>query len=114
MKRNIFRLETVLLKNDSSNRNYWKLAKIEELIFGQDGKVRAAVVRVANGNTNRLVHLRRVIQHLIPIEVKSCSTKIAEAERQDSQPAVEANGSQRSRRNAAVVEEINRREMNIN
>jgi hypothetical protein len=48
----------------------WKLAKVVELLPGSDGKVRAAIVKVANSDT-RPLYLRRVVQHLIPIEVKS-------------------------------------------
>ena len=102
--------DIVLLKNDSTNRNNWKLAKAEELICGADGKTRAAVVKVASC-TNRPVYLRRVVQHLIPIEVK-CLKEIEG--REDSRPVTRVNDSQRPRRNAAVVGEISRKEMNIN
>ena len=99
-----------MLKNDATNRKYWKLAKVEELLCGADGKTRAADVKVAS-STNRPVYLRRVVQHLIPMEVK-CLKEIAG--REDSLPGTRVNDSQRPRRNAAVVGEINRREMNIN
>ena len=102
--------DIVLLKNDSTDRNYWKLAKVEGLICGADGKTRAAVVKVAS-STNRPVYLRRVVQHLIPIEVK-CLREIAG--RENSLPGTRVNDSQRPRRNEAIVGEINRREMNLN
>ena len=51
--------DLVVLKNDSTSRIYWKLAKVGEVIYSADGKARAAVVKVAN-NTNRPVYLRRV------------------------------------------------------
>ena len=98
----------ILLKNDSTNRNYWKLAKVEELIFSADGRTRAAVVKVVS-STNRPVYLRRVVQHLIAIEVK-CLNEIAGCE--DSLRGKRVNDNQGPRRNAAVVGEINRREMN--
>ena len=60
----------MLLKNDSTNRIHWKIARVEELIPGADGKVRAAIVKVGNSD-KRPTYFRRVIQHLIPIEVKS-------------------------------------------
>ena len=60
----------MLLKNDSTNRIHWKIARVEELILGADGKVQAAIVKVRNSEEG-LTYLRRVIQHLIPIEVKS-------------------------------------------
>lgn len=60
----------MLLKNDSTTRCYWKLAKVEELSPGNDGRVRAAVVKTTSKD-KRPVYLRRVVQHLIPIEVKA-------------------------------------------
>ena len=100
-----------MLKNDSTSRIYWKLAKVEELIYSADGKVRAAVVRVAN-NTNRPVYLRRVVQQLIPIEVQACSRQVTE--RELSRPETRVNNdNQRPRRIAAVTGEINRRDKNI-
>ena len=99
-----------MLKNDSTNRNYWKLPKVEELLYGAHGKTRAAVVKVASC-TNRPVYLRRVVQHLILIEAK-CLKEIAG--REDSLPGTRVNDNQGPRRNTAVVGEISRREMNIN
>ena len=43
-------LEIVLLKNNSTNRIHWKIATVEELIPGADGKVRAAIVKVGNSD----------------------------------------------------------------
>ena len=60
----------MLLKNDSTNRIHWKIARVEELIPGADGKVRAAIVKVGNSD-KRPTYFRRAMQHLIPIEVKS-------------------------------------------
>ena len=62
--------DIVLLKNDSTTRCHWKLAKVEKLISGTDGRVRAAVVKTTSRD-KRPVYLRRVVQHLIPIEVKA-------------------------------------------
>ena len=67
-------------------------------------------MKVASG-TNHPVYLRRVVQHLIPMEVKRLKEI---AGREDSLPGTRVNDSQRPRRNAAVVGEINRRELNIN
>ena len=62
-------------------------------------------------STNRPVYSRRVVQHLIPVEMK-CLKEIAG--REDSLPGTRVSDSQRPRRHAAVLGEINRREMNIN
>ena len=37
-------------KNDSMNRIHWKIARVEELIPGADGKVRAVIVKVRNSD----------------------------------------------------------------
>ena len=62
--------DVVVLKNDSSARCFWKLGKIEELLPGRDGKVRAAVVKTTS-KSMRPQRLRRVIEHLIPVEVNA-------------------------------------------
>ena len=99
--------DIVLLKNDSTNRIHWKISKVEELIPGADGKVRAAIVKVGNGD-KRPTYLRRVIQHLIPIEVKSSTNN------EDTRPIMDvSNQAVRPRRTAAVIGEISRRQMNI-
>ena len=67
--------DVVILKNDSTNRAFWQLGKVEELVQGRDGKVRAAVVRVSR-EKKQPIHLRRVIQQLIPIEVAPDTVEI--------------------------------------
>ena len=46
----------------------YQLGKVEELVTGRDGKIRAAVVKVARVD-KRPTLLGRAIQHLIAIEV---------------------------------------------
>ena len=60
----------MIVKKDLTSRAYWKLAKVEELTRGADGRVRAATVNVS-WDSKKSVRLRRVIQHLVPIEVRS-------------------------------------------
>ena len=62
--------DVVIVKKDLTSRAYWKLAKMEELIRGAEGRVRAATVNVLR-DSKKSVRLRRVIQHLVPIEVRS-------------------------------------------
>ena len=50
---------------DDTPRIDWQLAVIEELIVGNDGLVRAAHIRTAQGRTNR------PISKLCPLEVSS-------------------------------------------
>ena len=59
--------DVVILKNDSTKRLFWRLAVIQELLTGSDGRVRAAVIKIID-DQNRSRSLRRSIQHLIPIE----------------------------------------------
>ena len=102
----------MLLKNDSTKRIFWKLARVEELIPGADGTVRAGIVKVGSDD-KRPSYLWRVVQHLIPIEVKSIENN--EVTQLDGNPVPDqaVRHDNRPRRNAAVVGEINRREMNI-
>ena len=60
----------MIVKTDLTSRAYWELAKVEDLIRGADGRVRAATVNVAR-DSKKPVRLRQVIQHLVPIEVRS-------------------------------------------
>ena len=64
----------MLLKKDSTARCMWKLAKVQELIPGADGKIRSATVKVSSSD-KRPICLRRVVQHLIPIEVNEKEEK---------------------------------------
>ena len=59
-----------MVKSDSTKTAFWKLARVEELLVSKDGKVCAARVKVANSERNP-IWIRRVIQHLIPLEVTS-------------------------------------------
>ena len=56
--------DVVLIQDDAPCIN-WKLAVIEELIVGNNGLVRAAHIRTAQGRTNR------PISKLCPLEVSS-------------------------------------------
>ena len=60
--------DVVIIKDESVARNFWKLAKVIELLKGSDGVARAALVNVATKNGPPKI-LQRSIKHLIPIEV---------------------------------------------
>ena len=100
--------DLVLLKNDSTSRAFWKLGKVEELIPARDGNVRVAVVKVGS-DSGHASHLRRVIQQLVPIEVKvqpetTCTpTNEVQAVNQNARP----------RCATAATGEALRRELNI-
>lgn len=97
--------DIVLLKNDSTSRVFWKIGKVEELIPGKDGEVRAAVVKVGN-SSKRPALLRRPLQQLIPIEVKVPALVQPEGTQADETRVT--NDTARPRRTAAIVGEINR------
>ena len=63
--------DIVIVQNDKTKRNFWKLAKVEELLPGEDGVVRAAAIKTCSNNANRFQLLRRSVKHLIPLEVRS-------------------------------------------
>ena len=55
----------VVLVHDDGPRVLWRLAVVENLIYGGDGLVRAANIRTSTGRTNR------PIVRLIPLEVSA-------------------------------------------
>ncbi|PFX14402.1 hypothetical protein AWC38_SpisGene21442 [Stylophora pistillata] len=83
--------------------------EVEELIPGTDGRVRAAVVKTTSRD-KRPVYLRRVVQHLIPIEVKAINEVTHSTQPTIVQPdnQVMRDNIARPRRTAAVVGEISR------
>ena len=62
--------DIVILKSDLSNRMFWKLSTVEELLPGRDGFVKAAMVKVANSDKRPRL-MRRSVKHLYPIEANA-------------------------------------------
>ena len=62
--------EVVIVYDEGHPRGMWRLVRIENLIEGADGKVRRVCVRVISKN-GRVTVLRRPIQHIYPLEVRS-------------------------------------------
>ena len=50
----------MIVKKDLTSRTYWELAKVEDLIRGADGRVRATTVNVVK-DSKKPVRLRQVI-----------------------------------------------------
>ena len=107
--------DVVILKNDTSNRMFWKLAKVEELVPGKDGNIRAAIIKVSNADRNPRL-LKRSVKHLFPLEVNANDDlhRIEEPEAEPTSvspvsdtPNISANT--RPRRNAAIMAELKRR-----
>ena len=93
--------DIVLVHDENHPRTFWKLGRVENLIEGHDGLVRAAVVRVASesGTTT----LRRPVQLLYPLEMNDLDVeetenaeKVVEVERTPTRP----------RRNAAEIAKL--------
>ena len=62
--------DIVYLQEDKVQRQQWNMAKVEKLLPGKDGIVRAAVVRTLD-KAKRPVPLKRAIRQLYPLEVTS-------------------------------------------
>ena len=67
--------DIVIIKNDKTNRSFWRLGRIEQLIAGGDGMNRAAMVKVSNEDGKSCM-LRRSIEHLVPLEVNANISEI--------------------------------------
>ena len=60
--------DVVILMNDNTQRKFWKLAVVEELLPSKDGIVRAARVKVASGDRNPRIFARSV-KHLFSVKI---------------------------------------------
>ena len=113
--------DVVLLSDEGSKRAFWKLALVNELLPGEDGHVRAAVIRVANKQGPARL-LKRSVRHLIPIEASTddeasphdhssneTDQPEPEAPQEVIHPVTPQSSSLRPRRQAAVEGEALRR-----
>ena len=67
--------DIVLIRNEGTQRCFWKLARVTELIPGKDQIVRAVWLEVAG---DKPVKIRRPVQLLTPLEIshKELETKV--------------------------------------
>jgi len=73
--------DVVVVKSDVSNRAFWRVSLVEELLPGSDSQVRAAVVKMGEkSGSGRTVLLRRSIKHLFPLEEKANSPLLMRTE----------------------------------
>ena len=104
--------DVVVLKNDSTSRMFWKLARVKELIESKDGVIRAAKICVVNSVKGRVTELRRPIQHLVPLELSlSTDTEVAVPRAGEDEREEKNETRQRPRRTAAVIGELVRKGM---
>ena len=66
--------DVVVIHEDKIPRQLWKVGRVENLLRGRDGKVRAAIVRTSS--EGRAQQLQRPIQRLYPIEISAQEPKI--------------------------------------
>ncbi|CAB4043482.1 Hypothetical predicted protein, partial [Paramuricea clavata] len=88
--------DVVSVHDENRSRAKWRLARVHELIRSTDGKIRAAIIRIA-GDSKKSTYIRRPVQKLFPLELRNEHTQQDEKE------------DRRSRRKAAIVGEIKRR-----
>ena len=101
--------DVVMLKNDSTKRLFWKIAIVQELLTGNDGKVRAAIIKTTD-EQNKPQLLRRSTQHFIWIKVGETEEMSPPPSADDSTTSTqEVTTTRRPRRQVAVVGELNRR-----
>jgi len=62
--------EIVVIHSDIK-RYKWRLGKVVSLVTGSDNIVRSAIVKVLTDKTNKQNYIKRPIEKLYPIEVKS-------------------------------------------
>ena len=105
--------ELVIIKDEQCKRSFWKMGRVIELIKSKDGIVRSVSVKVASGNGTAI--LKRPLQLLIPLEINVEDERVLT--RTDKTELVAKCGDSlntlkpiRSRRNAAVIGEIVRRD----
>ncbi|CAB4013162.1 Hypothetical predicted protein [Paramuricea clavata] len=59
--------DIVVVHEDKIPRQLWKVGRVDDLMRGRDGNVRAATIRTSSGG--RVQQLQRPIQRLYPIEI---------------------------------------------
>ena len=97
----------IVVIHGTNKRNDWRLGKIISLNAGSDGRIRSGVVRTFDGSKSR--YIRRAIERLHPIEVKSVmpvsKDEIAESSNSIDDGIVSSGRSNRPRRVAADIAE---------
>ncbi len=96
--------DIVTVKDEnSSNRNLWKLGRIETLIAGKGAEIRGAKVMLANRNL-----ISRPLQKLFPLEVNMKKQSVSDADSNRKDEEAITNSERRIRRTAAVVADAKR------
>ena len=102
--------DVVIVRDDNIKQLLWKLARVVELLTGQDGIARAALINVSC-DSGPLKILNRSTSHLIPIEVDADSNERLEISTTETKHTDEVELTQvpepsvHSRRNVAMLGE---------
>ena len=110
--------DVVIIYDEFSRRMFWRLRIVTELLTGNDGITRAAIVKTANSDHTRF--FRCSIKHLIPIELNINIEELDSNNELDYADPVKANERSHStdqvttRRRAAAILGESRRRQNCN
>ena len=77
--------DVVLIHDDNQPRGFWRLACVKSLIEGNDGHTRGAILTVISPGEKRIT-LKRPLQRLYPLEVKTVSCNRSEDEDESNIP----------------------------
>ena len=108
--------EVVVIKDENSPRQMWKLGHIAKLIKNDDGLIRSAIVRT-NMKERKVTLLKRAVKHLVPLEIRTVETSDTKGKipkyvnkADHSKGNEQKHELKRERRTAACIGEILRRE----
>ena len=108
--------EVVVIKDENSPRQMWKLGHIPELIKSDDCLNRSAVVRT-NMKEGKMTLLKRPVKHLVPLEIRTVEISDTKGKipkyvnkAHDSKGNEQKHELKRERRTAACIGKILKRE----
>ena len=61
----------MLIADEKTKRNRWKMAVVEEVRLGRDNFVRGCKLRTLTPKTKKITYLNRPINKLCPLEISS-------------------------------------------
>ena len=106
----------MIIKDENSPRQMWKLGHVDELIKSNDGLIRFAIART-NTKEGKATLLKRAVKHLVPLEVRRVEASNIKGKIQKyvnkadhSKGNEQKHELKKERRTAACIGEILRRE----
>ena len=80
----------IVIVHAENKRLHWRLGKVISLLPSKDGMVRAAIVKVLSKGINKANYIKRPIEKLYPLEIKSIEN-VDNSEINESKNANDAN-----------------------